>query len=215
MQTTDSSLETEPGSMSLVASFHSSLNYHMMVETGFPEKWTLSSLDVHQSMEMSVIWMAMNWLSAADPGAGLPVWVPKQLPTYPRKMLQNRIGWLKRLAEREPLPPQTAWELLPEFAAQRDLREKVLSRKIQKRKAFKQKQSAKIKRARIEARVVPMTSELNQTVTLSLEQLVVLGNRFHKVKGSKATLDQQKDTNIILTVLSGMVLSCYLLEPRT
>ena len=170
----------------------------MMVEAGFPEKWTLSSLDVYQSMEMCVLWIGLNWIDATDPGAGLPVWVPKQLPQYPRKMLLKRIGWLRRLAEREALPP-TKWELIPAFAAQKKLCEKVQSRKMLKRKAFKQQQSAKIKKARTEAREAPMIkeNELAQTVTLSLEQLVVFGNRYHKVKGFKASLEQLKDVQIL------------------
>ena len=72
--------------------------------------------------------MTINWLSTADPGAGLPVWVPKQLTTYPNRMLKTRITWLKNIAEREPLPPHTTWTFLSEFAAQRDFRVKVLSK---------------------------------------------------------------------------------------
>ena len=150
--------------------------------------------------------MSQNWLDAIDPGAVLPIWVPKQLTQYPRKLIQTRIGWLRSLAERD-APPLTNWELIPAFAAQKDLRKKVHDRKLLKRKAFKTLQSAKIKQARTEAVEAPIINEngLAQTVTLTLDQMLVFGNRFSKVKGVKAPHEQQpSDDQILRTVLDGM-----------
>ena len=93
-------------------------------------------------------------MSATDPGEGLPLWVPKQLTSYP-----TRINWLKNLAEQPPHSPTTAWTLLPEFVAQRDFRAQVQHRRANKRKLFKQKQYEKVKRARVEAKAKPMTSD--------------------------------------------------------
>ena len=97
-------------------------------------------------------------MSATDPGEGLPLWVPKQLTSYP-----TRINWLKNLAEQPPHSPTTAWTLLPEFVAQRDFRAQVQHRRANKRKLFKQKQSEKVKCARVEAKAKPMTKAPRST----------------------------------------------------
>ena len=207
VQNMDADLELVPGAMTLIPSFHSSLNYFKMLDAGFLEKWMLTSLDEYQSKELCILWMSLTWMDAMDPGAVLPLWVPKRLLEYPKKLIQTRVQWLRNLAERV-APPLTEWELIPAFAAQRNFRQMINDRKQSKRKAFKTLQSAKVKQARIEAGVAPKINEggLAQTISLTVEQLLVFGNRYNKLKGVKVShLEQQpSDDQLLRTVLDGM-----------
>ena len=74
VQNMDANLELVPGAMTLIPSFHSSLNYFRMLDAGFLEKWMLDSLDEYQSKELCVLWMSLNYLAALDPGAVLPLY---------------------------------------------------------------------------------------------------------------------------------------------
>ena len=207
VQNMDATLELAPGAMTLIPSFHSSLNYFRMLDVGFLEKWMLDSLDEYQSKEFCVLWMALNYLAALDPGAVLPLWVPKNILKLPQKLIETRVQWLRNLAER-PAPPLGNWELLPAFKAQRDFRQRIHDRKTTKRKAFKELKSTKVKQARLEAGVAPKMNErgLAQTISLSFKQLLVFGNRYKNLKNTKVSPPEQQpsDDQLARTVLDGM-----------
>ena len=122
-------------------------------------------------------------------------------------MIETRVLWLRSLAER-PAPSSGEWKLLPAFKALRDFRQKMHDRKSSKRKAFKELKSSKIKKARLEAGAATnlSKSELAQTITLPVSQMIVFGNRFKKLKSKKVTPPEQmpSDTQIVRSVLDSM-----------